>query len=98
MLWEEAQSIKQFTVCGLGCTYSRAMEHRPLCKNLRLRKKPNLNLGMTHWLLQLETEDTSEKAKCWLEGFTKLQVFDVAVEDNFFIHLEFYHIPVFYLL
>ena len=39
-----------------------------------------------------------EKAKCWQEGFTKLQVFDVAAEDNFSIHHELHHIPVFYLL
>lgn len=33
-----------------------------------------------------------------VEGLTELQVFDVAVKDNFSIHHELHHIPVFYLL
>lgn len=49
-----ALSIKHLTVWGLGCYPSCTTKHRASSKNLRLRKKPNLNVGLTHWSLQLE--------------------------------------------
>ena len=66
--WEEAQSIKHFTVYGLGCAHSCATEHGALSKNLKLRKKPSLNMGRTHRPLQLEMEVSQRRQNAGGKG------------------------------
>lgn len=89
MSWGEVQSNKHFIQCDLGYVLSCNTEHRVLSKNLRLRKKFNLNLGITHWPLQLEIEHTSKRKNAvWEQRWGTYQTPNLwCYSGKWFLHL-----------